>query len=204
MTPPHARHASLAGILACGVMGAALLSAASAPAHVNPSLVLLSDRDAMAVALPGAVRFADRRIKLTSAQKETLQKEWRFKADEGNYRIHEGRDAGAQVVGTVVFLTQATIHSPVRLAVGVGNDGRVTGAALVEVSQESYPWVKPLLEQRLLKRCVGLDAHGDFEPPEDRPGGTQGAMEAFYAKVITRMVQWGAALCETAGLTGSR
>lgn len=186
------------------ILGAVLLAAATASAHVNPSLVLLSDGDAKTAALPGAVQFPDLRIKLSSEQKEALHKEWRFKAVDGAYRIYEGRDAGAHVVGTVVFLVQATIHSPVRVAVGVGKDGRVAGAAVVEVSQESYPWVKPLLEQRMLKRYVGQGARGEFKVPEDNPGGPQRTMEAFYAKVLSRMVQWGAALCETAGLTGAR
>jgi hypothetical protein len=204
MALPRPGHAARTAILACELLAALLLPTAPAPAHVNPSLVLMTDRDAMSAALPGAVRFEDRRIKLTSEQKEALQTHWRFKADEGNYRAYEGRDGGAQVVGSVVFLIQATIHSPVRVAVGVANDGRVAGAAVVELSQESYPWVKPLLEQRLFKRYVGLNARGDFKPPEATPGGTQGAMQAFYAKVITRMVQWGAAFCETAGLTGGK
>lgn len=182
-------------------LGAALLAGALASAHVNPSLVLLSDRDAMTAALPGAVQFSDLKLKLSDAQKKALHGEWRFKAEEGAYRVFEGRDAGSHAVGSVVFLIQATIHSPVRVAVGVGRDGKVAGAAVVEVSEESYPWVKPLIERHILKHVVGQDAHGDFKVPDDASAGPQGSMQAFYAKVILRLAQWGAALGETAGLT---
>jgi len=186
------------------LLAAALLAGATAWAHVNPSLVLVSDRDAMSASLPGAVQFADLKLKLTDAQKKALHDGWGFKPAEGGYRVHEGRDAGSHVVGSVVFLVQATIHSPVRVAVGVGKDGKVAGAAVVEVSEESYPWVKPLLERGILKHCVGQNAHGDFSVPADAAQGPQGTMQAFYAKVILRMVHWGAALGETAGLTGMK
>jgi hypothetical protein len=186
------------------VLAAALLAGALAWAHVNPSLVLVGDRDAMSAALPGAAQFADLDLKLTDAQKKALHDEWGFKPAEGGYRVYEGRDAGSHVLGCVVFLVQATIHSPVRVAVGVGTDGKVAGAAVVEVSEESYPWVKPLLERRILKHCVGQDAHGDFSVPADAAQGPQATMQAFYAKVILRMVHWAAALGEAAGLTGTK
>jgi hypothetical protein len=70
---------------------------------------------------------------------------------------------------------------------------------VVEVSEESYPWVKPLIDQGLGTAYVGHDARGDFEVREI-PGGRQGSMEKFYARVIASMAQWGAVLVETAGL----
>lgn len=174
--------------------------ATAAAAHVNPPLVLLTDRDAMAAVLPAATTFPETQLKLTPQQKQTLQKEWRFKCETRSCRAYQGRDAQDRVVGAVVFLTQATIHSPVRVAVGVGRDGRVAGAAVVEVSEESYTWVKPLIDQGFTKAYVGQGARGEFTVPEATGAGRARSMRQFYAKVIAQMVQWAAALSETAGL----
>jgi hypothetical protein len=188
---------------ACRSAAAALaaLLAASPPAlaHVNPPVVLLSDHDAMTAALAGAATFRETPIKLTSEQRQALQKQWRLRVEDAALRVHQGRDAEGRVIGSVVFLTQATIHSPVRVAVGVGQDGRITGVAVVEVSEESYAWVKPLIDQGLTNAYVGQGPRGEFEVPEI-PGGRQRSMEKFYARVIASMAQWGAVLVETAGL----
>jgi hypothetical protein len=184
---------------AAAALGALLVASPLALAHINPPVVLLSDRDAMAAVLAGATSFRETPVKLTSQQKQTLQKQWRFRVEDASLRVHQGRDAQGRVVGSVVFLTQATIHSPVRVAVGVGQDGRITGVAVVEVSEESYPWVKPLIDQGFGKAYVGQGARGDFEVPE-LASGRQRTMQTFYAKVIASMAQWGAVLVETAGL----
>jgi hypothetical protein len=180
-------------------LGALLVASPLALAHINPPVVLLSDRDAMTAVLPGAASFRQATVKLSSQQKQSLQKQWRFRVEDASLRVHQGRDAQGRVVGWVVFLTQATIHAPVRLAVGVGQDGRITGAAVVEVSEESYPWVKPLIDQGFAKAFVGQGARGEFEVPEIA-SGRQRSMEKFYARVIATMAQWGAVLVETAGL----
>lgn len=181
-------------------LGALLFVAETAVAHVNPPVVLLSDRDALSTVLAGATTFREAEVKLTPQQKQTLHREWRFKAEDSSYRVYQGRDAQSRVVGSVVFLTQATVHSPVRAAVGVGQDGRITGVAVVEVSEESYTWVKPLIDQGFAKAYVGQGARGEFKVPEIA-SGRQRTMRQFYAKVIAYMAQWGAALSETAGLT---
>jgi hypothetical protein len=184
---------------AAAALGALLVASPLALAHINPPVVVLSERDAMTAALPGAASFRETPVKLTSEQKQALQKQWRFRVEDAALRVHQGRDAQGRVVGWVVFLTQATIHSPVRVAVGVGQDGRIAGVAVVEVSEESYPWVKPLIDQGFAKAFVGLGARGDFEIPEIA-SGRQRSMEKFYARVIASMAQWGAVLVETAGL----
>jgi len=184
------------------VFGASILAATpSALAHVNPPLVLLSDRDAMVAVLPGARDFPEVEIKLSGDQKKALRQQWGFKAEDRSYKVYEGRDARAGLVGAAVFLTQATIHGPVRVAVGVGRDGRITGAAVVEVSEETYVWVKPLIDQGFTKAYVGLGANGEFAVPAAAASGRQRLMRQFYAKVIASMVQWGAALHQTAGLS---
>jgi hypothetical protein len=45
---------------------------------------------------------------------------------------------------------------------------------------------------------VGKDARGEFKVAESAATGRRWTMQQFYAKVIAHMVQWGAALYETA------
>lgn len=181
-------------------LGALLFVAEAALAHVNPPVVLLSDRDALSAVLAGATTFRETEVKLTPQQKQTLHKEWRLSAEDSSYRFYQGRDAQSRVVGSVVFLTLATIHNPVRAAVGVGQDGRITGVSVVEVSEESYTWVKPLIDRGFTKAYVGQGARGEFTVPEIA-SGRQRTMQQFYARLIAYMARWGAALHETAGLT---
>jgi hypothetical protein len=182
-----------------GAVLGGLLLAASAGAHVNPPVVLLSDHDAMVAVLPGAATFQPARLSLTPQQKQALKREWRFKVDDSRYRLYEGRDAQGHAAGCAVFLSQATIHSPVRIAVGLGPNGRITGVEFVEVSEESYGWVKPLIDERLTKAYVGLDAFGEFAPPQGANGPLP-SMQRYYAKVVGEMAQRAAALYRTAGL----
>jgi hypothetical protein len=182
-------------------LGGLLVVAAAVRGHVNPPVVLLSDRDAMVAVLPDATAFEPTRLELTPQQKQALKKEWRFDVDDSAFRVHQGRDAEGRAAGCAVFLTQATIHSPVRLAVGLGENGRITGVAVVELSEESYAWVKPLIDQGLTKAYVGLDAFGAFEAP-DGASGRLPSMQRYYAKVLGRMAQSAAALYRTARMPG--
>lgn len=79
-------------------------------------------------------------------------------------------------------------------------DSRGVGAAVVEVSEESYTWIKPLIDRSFTEAYVGQGARGEFKLPEAAGAGRARTMQRFYAKVIASMVQWGAALSETAGL----
>lgn len=45
---------------------------------------------------------------------------------------------------------------------------------------------------------MGKDARGEFKVAESTATGRQRTMQQFYAKVIAHVVQWGAALYETA------
>src|SRR5687767_8431619 len=130
-------------IVAAAALGA-IAAGSTSFAHVNPPLVLMNDREAMAAALPGAADFQPSPLKLSDQHKKTLQQEWGWKVDPRSIRVLGGRDGQGRSVGSVVFLTQPTLHSPVRVAVGVDTEGRITGLAVVEVSEESYSWVKPL------------------------------------------------------------
>ena len=79
-----------------------------------------------------------------------------------------------------------------RVAVAVGPDGRVTGASVVEVTEESYTWVKPVLDSGFLQRFVGRDARSALA----QTGDVGGSMPRFYADVIARLIARAATLYE--------
>jgi hypothetical protein len=97
------------------------------------------------------------------------------------------------VVATV-FLTDFTIHGPVRVAVAVGPDGAVRGARVVEVTEETYVWIKPLIDANFMQRLAGAPASPGAR--DAAPGGDP--MSEFYAGVIAGLVQRAAALFDVA------
>jgi len=108
---------------------ALLLCAIVAPAlaHVTPPIVLASDRDAITTLLPGARRHFVREVRLTDEERQAIQMESGWRPEEDFYRFYIGRDEQLHDVGAVAFLTQYTIHGPVRVAVGLAPDGKIKG-----------------------------------------------------------------------------
>jgi Na+-translocating ferredoxin:NAD+ oxidoreductase RnfG subunit len=144
--------------------------------------------------LAGAKRYFVREVKLTQAERQAIQveKETGWAPEEDFYRFYVGRDEQLRDVGAVAFLTEYTIHGPVRVAVALSPDGKVKGAMVVELSEETYPWVKSLIDGDFLGRFVGLDAHASFAAGA-RAGGS---MTQFYGHIIGSLVQRAALLYE--------
>ena len=169
-----------------------LAAAAPAPAHITPPVVLASDRDAVAGLLSGARRFFVREVRLTPAERQMIRQQTGWSADEDFYRFYIGRDEQGRVVAATVFLTEFTIHGPVRVAVALGPDGKVKGATVVELTEETYPWVKPLLDREFTREYVGRDARGTFTV---NAGGGD-SMAQFYGQIIASLIQRAAMLYE--------
>ena len=169
-----------------------LAAAAPAPAHITPPVVLASDRDAVAGLLSGARRFFVREVRLTPAERQVIRQQTGWSADEDFYRFYIGRDEQGRVVAATVFLTEFTIHGPVRVAVALGPDGKVKGATVVELTEETYPWVKPLLDREFTREYVGRDARGTFTV---NAGGGD-SMAQFYGQIIASLIQRAAMLYE--------
>src|SRR5581483_11708856 len=106
--------------------------------------------DALLGLLQGARKFFVREVRLSDAERAAIRRTSGWSPDEDFYRFYLGRDADGRLVAAAVFVTDFTIHGPVRVAVALGPDGRVRGATVVEVTEETYPWVKPLIDQQLL------------------------------------------------------
>ena len=182
--------------LARAVLALGLAASTVGPvlAHVTPPVVLVSDREAVAGLLPGARRFFVREVKLTSEQKRTIRQRSGFTPDEDFYRFYLGRDEGGRLVGAMLFVTEYTIHGPVRVAVGLGPDGKVRGATVVELTEETYPWLKPLIDQNFTRDYVGLDGRGPYQIKRTNLEN----MPQFYAQVVAGLIQRAALLYEVA------
>jgi hypothetical protein len=184
------RHRSLPLLLPAVAL---LATAATAAAHITPPVVLVSDRDALAGLLAGAQRFFVREIRLTSAERARIQAQSGWTPEEDLHRFYLGRNAEGRLVAAATFVTDYTIHGPVRVAVGLGPDGRVRGATVVELTEETYGWVKPLLDRDFTRRFVGQPASARFTGP----AGLE-QMPRFYGQVIASLVQRAALLYEVA------
>ena len=171
----------------------ALAVAAPAAAHITPPVVLVSDRDAVVSLLAGARRFFVREVRLTAAEKQAIRQQTGWSPEDDFYRFYIGRDEQGRVLAATVFVTEFTIHGPVRVAAALGPDGKVKGATVVELTEETYPWVKPLLDRNFTRDFVGRDARGTFAVSA---GGGE-SMTQFYGQVIASLIQRAAALYET-------
>jgi hypothetical protein len=177
------------------ILASAILSglpSVPARAHITPPLVLASDREAVARLLPAAIRLFVREVRLSPAEREAIRQRAGWNPDDDYYRFYVGRTAEGAPVAAAVFLSEFTLHGPVRVAVAVGPDGKVTGASVVEVTEESYTWVKPVLDSGFLQRFVGRDARSALAQTD----AVSGSMPRFYAGVIARLIAGAATLYE--------
>jgi hypothetical protein len=180
------------------------LTPQAAKAHITPPVVLVSEREAVVGMLAGATRFFAREVRLSTEERSVIQQQWRWKPEEAFYRFYLGRDPSEQLVAAVIFLTEFTIHGPVRVAVGVSPDGTIKGAAVVELTEETYPWLKPFLDQRFTRDYVGRGTRASFGLSE-RFGHAHGdSMPHFYAQIVASLIQRAAILYDVTFLHRTR
>jgi hypothetical protein len=184
---------SRATLCAALALAAAAL-ARPARAHITPPVVLASDREAVSRLLAGASRYFVREIRLSPEQRNAIRRRTGWNPDDERYRFYVGRTAEGAQVGSTLFTSEFTIHGPVRVAVALAPDGKVKGASVVEVTEESYTWVKPLLESGFLQRFAGRDGQDALAQAAD----VGGSMPRFYAEVIARLIGRAAALYDVA------
>jgi hypothetical protein len=169
-------------------------------AHITPPVVLASDRDALTGLLTGGRKFFVREIRLSPEQAAAIQKETGWRPDEDFYRFYIGRDDQGQLVASALFLTEFTIHGPVRAAVGITPDGKVRGATVVEVTEETYGWVKPLLDRQFTTQFAGRTSRDSFAvQPAAMPAEP---MSQFYGQVVASLIQRAVVLYQVAVRAG--
>ena len=165
-------------------------------AHITPPVVLLSEQDAVRGMTGGATKFFVREVKLTAEEREAIRQQWGWQAEDELYRFYLGRDAAGQLVAAVTLLTEFTIHGPVRVAVGLNPDGTVKDAKVVELTEETLPWLQALLDQHFLQDYIGQDSHGNFALSGRLAAAHTDSMPYFYGQMVASLMQRAAILFE--------
>jgi hypothetical protein len=179
----NVRMHAIAAVLAAGT-----LFAAAARAHVTPPVVLVPERDAIASQHAGAKRLSLREVTLTPEERKAIQSMYGWRAQDDVHAFYMGRDDAGKLLSASVFMTEATMHGIIRVAVGLTPDGRVKGAELVEVAEEIYAHMKPLMDGGFTKRYTGLGIGSSFEAPAAAAAGAD-ALSQHYEGIVSRMVQ---------------
>jgi hypothetical protein len=104
------------------------------------------------------------------------------------------------LVAATIFVTEFTLHGPIRVAVALGPNGKVKGAAVTELTEETYSWVEPLVDKNFTEDYIGQDSHGEFVLNERLSRIGMNSMTQFYARVVAGLIQRGAILYEVAVL----
>jgi len=167
-------------------------------AHITPPVLLVSERDAVLGMTGGSTRFFVREVRLTSEERDVIERQWGWRPEDEVYRFYLGRDEAGQLVAAVTFLTEYTIHGPVRVAVGIGSGGKIKGAHVVELTEETYPWLKPLLDQAFTQDYIGRDSRASFGLGERVRRANPESMPQFYAQIVASLIQRGAILFDVA------
>ena len=188
------KHSKLAFWL--GLWFALLSREGVASAHVTPPVVLLSDRDAILGMLGSATKFFVREVKLTPEEQGVIQQQWAWRPEAELYRFYLGRDAAGQLVAATIFLTEFTIHGPVRVVVGLSPDGNVKDAKVVELTEETFPWLKPLLDSDFTRAYVGQNSRADFSVSDRVIRVHLQSMPQFYGQIVASLIQRAAILYE--------
>ena len=178
-------------------LSAGLALAGPALAHVSPPVVLATEAETLKAMTGKAEGVVVRKVKLDAAQREALGEGCGCKATEASYRAYvAGGDGGG--AAAVVFLSEPTQHGPVRVAVALDREGRVTAARVLEVTEESLLWVKPLIEEDLPGDYVGRKMGDDFGISERFEKMRLESMRRFYARVVSGLIGRAAAVYDVA------
>ena len=164
------------------------LTASNAWAHLTPPVVLVSERDALAAQHAGAKKLSLREVSLTADERKTVQSTYGWRTSDEPHAVYMGRDDAGKLLSASVFMTQATQHGIIRVAVALQPDGRVKGVEVVEIAEEIYPHFKALMDSGFTKRYAGLGLGSSFESPAASSGGVD-AMAQHYDAIVGRMVQ---------------
>jgi hypothetical protein len=169
------------------------LAASAAWAHITPPVVVVPERDAVASQHAGAKKLSQRDVSLTADERKAIQSAYGWRATDEPHAFYMGRDDAGKLLSASVFMTEATMHGIIRVAVAFTPDGRVKDAQVTDVAEEIYAHMKPLMD-RGFKRYAGLSVGSAFEPPAPAAGSGVDAMAQHYDGIVGRMVQRAAIL----------
>jgi hypothetical protein len=86
------------------------------------------------------------------------------------------------------------------VAVGLGPDGKVRGAQVVELTEETFPWLKPLIDQDFTQDHTGRDSRSSFGLSERTRRIASESMPQFYAEIVASLIQRATVLFDIAVL----
>jgi hypothetical protein len=164
------------------------LAAGAARAHITPPVVVVAERDAVVSQHAGAKKLSQRDVSLTAEERKAIQSAYGWRATDDVHAFYMGRDDAGKLLSASVFMTEATMHGMIRVAVGLTPDGRVKEAQVTEVAEEIYAHMKPLMDRGFTKRYAGLGIGSSFELPAASAGGAD-AMAQHYDSLVSRIVQ---------------
>ena len=173
-------------------------------AHITPPVVLTSDRDAIIDLLGEVQKVFLREVRLSSAERQLIRQRWHWKSEEDFYRFYLNRDRQGTLLTAVIFLTQFSIHGPIKVAVGLQPDGKIKSARVVELTEETFYWLKPVLDQGLPRDFVGLDSRDSFTLTGRFTPTRLGNMPRFYARIVASLMQRATILYEVTFLKRGR
>jgi hypothetical protein len=172
------------------------LAAGVASAHMTPPVVLHSEKEVVAAATRGAAKLSVREVRLTDAEREEVARDSGWRPPRGVQRFYVGRDGSGKLLSAVTFLSEFTIHGPVRVGVAIGPDGKVRDVQVVELTEETNAAFKPLLDRGFAKELVGASTRPAL--PASAANLEPQSISRFYAQVVTDMVGRAVALYDVA------
>jgi hypothetical protein len=184
-------HAVLAA--AAGLAGLAT----PARAHVSPPVVLASEADTLKAMTGLSEGVVVRKITLDPAQRQAMGEGCGCKATDVSYRAYVAGPEGGKAAA-VVLLSEPTQHGPLRMAVALDREGRVASARVLEVTEESLLWVKPLIDQDLPGDYIGRRSGDDFGISQRFEKMRLESMRRFYARVVSSLIRRAAVLYDVA------
>ena len=178
------------------IVCATVCSVIALSAHVTPPRILMTELEALQRLFPGAGELPAQQMRLTPEVRLQIYKQFEWKPDS-RYRVFPVGANGSS--GALFVLTDYTLHGPVRTAVAVDGQGRVKGAQILELQEEAYVWVKPIIDADFAKAWIGRDCQQGTKPaaPTDKN------MIRFYRGIIEGQLCHAAAL-HRLGMPGGR
>jgi hypothetical protein len=155
--------------------------------HMSPPVQLVGEEEALKTLMPPSFKSVAQHVRLNSAQREEIYRKTGWKPSEKTIRYYTGTDDQGAVRATVFVVSEYTLHGSIRIAAACDSDGKITGAELLEVSEEAYNWVKPLIDQNFMKQVL------QSSPAVPEKAGT---MTKYYADQIAKVVRQVPSLCD--------
>ena len=157
-------------------------------AHISPPVQLVTEQNAVSVLMDRSLKVERRHRKLDSVQREEIERSEGWTPSERNIRYYTGLDDRGTVRATVILVSEYTLHGSIRVAAACDGEDKLTGAELLEVSEESYNWIKPLLEEEYMKQVWQTE-----NIPEVK---MKGSMTKYYANEIAKLIHHVPVLCK--------